>query len=173
MLNEKVQDAFNKQINAEIHSSYLYLSMAAYFESQNLKGMASWMRLQVNEELAHGMKFFDFIHDRGGKVVLATVEGPRIDWDSPVEVFENTYEHECLISGMINNLVSLCMDEKDYAAHAFLQWFVTEQVEEEGVAQEIRDKLRLVGDNAVALFMMDQELGKRMAEVTSANETGA
>jgi len=162
MLNPKIQDAFNKHLNAELYSSYLYLSMTAYFESQNLKGMASWMRIQAQEELQHALKFFDFIHERGGNVLLAPVEGPKTDWSSPLAVFEATYEHECKVTGLINNLVSLCISEKDHAANTFLQWFVTEQVEEEAASQEVRDKLRLVSDNAVALFMMDQELAKRV-----------
>ena len=161
MFNPKVQDAFNKHLNAETYSFYLYLSMAAYFEAQNLKGMASWMRFQAQEELQHAMKFFDFINERGGVVQLAAVEGPKVDWNSSLEVFQDTYDHECLVSGLINKLVTLCNTEEDYAAAAFLQWFVTEQVEEEAIAQEIRDKLKLAGDNAVALFMMDDQLGKR------------
>ncbi len=172
MLNPKIQDAMNKHLNAEIYSSYLYLSMEASLESQNLKGMARWMRLQAQEELQHSIKFFDFIHGRGGKVLLTTVEGPKVEWDSPLKVFEDVYKHECMVTGLINNLVSLCLSEQDHATHTFLQWFVTEQVEEESVAQEIRDKLRLVNDHAVALFMMDQELGKRMAEELPAGGAG-
>jgi ferritin len=161
MMNQKMQDAFNGQVNAELYSSYLYLSMAAYFESVNLKGMAHWMRIQGQEELQHALKFFDFINERGGRVLLASVEGPKTEWGSPLDVFEETCRHESHVTGLINNLVDMSLNEKDHAANTFLQWFVTEQVEEEATAQEIRDKLKLVRDNPVALYMIDQELSKR------------
>lgn len=163
MFNRKMQDAFNQQINAELFSSYLYLSMAAHFESQNLKGMAHWMRQQAQEEHMHAMKFFDFINERGGRVVLTQIEAPKTEWKSPLEVFEETCEHESKVTGLIHDLVDLSLAEKDHAAHTFLQWFVNEQVEEEAAAQEIRDKMKLIGDNTVALFMVDQELGQRPA----------
>lgn len=167
MLNQKIQDAFNKQLNAELFSSYLYVSMAAYFESQNLKGMAHWMRLQAQEENMHGMKFFDFINERGGKVVLAQIDAPKVEWSSPREVFEDTCQHERKVTSLINELVDLSVSERDHAANAFLQWFVTEQVEEEASAQEIRDKLELAGDNGAVLFMIDQELGQRALAPTA------
>ena len=162
-MNQKVQDAFNAQLNAELFSSYLYLSMAAHFEAQNLKGMAHWMRLQAQEENMHAMKFFDFILERGGNVVLTRIEGPQTEWRSPLDVFEDTCKHESKVTGLIHDLVDLSLSEKDHAANTFLQWFVTEQVEEEAAAQEVRDKLRLVSDNPVALFMIDQELGRRVS----------
>jgi ferritin len=168
MLGNKIQDAFNKQLNAELFSSYLYLSMSAHFESQNLKGMARWMRLQAQEELQHALKFLDFINERGGRVLLAAVEGPKTEWGSPLEVFEETSKHESKVTGLINDLVALSFSEKDHASSTFLQWFVTEQVEEEASAQEFRDKLKLVGDNPVALFMIDQELGQRTPPATTA-----
>ena len=161
MLNRKIQDAFNKQLNAEMFSSYLYLSMAAYFESQNLKGMAHWMRLQAQEEHAHAMKFLDFINERGGRVLLTTVEGPKTEWESPLAVFEDSYKHECMVTGLINDLMELSIGEKDHAANVFLQWFITEQVEEEASVQEIRDNLNSVGDNGALLFMIDQGLSGR------------
>ena len=161
MFNPRIQDAFNRQLNAELFSSYLYLSMSACFESQNLKGMAHWMRIQVQEELQHAMKFLDFINDRGGRVLLTAVEGPRTEWSSPLEAFQDTCEHESKVTGLINDLVDLSIKEKDHAANTFLQWFVTEQVEEEASAREIADKLKLAGDNSVALLMIDQELGRR------------
>ena len=167
-MHPKIQDAFNEQLNAELFSSYLYLSMSAYFESQNLKGMASWMRLQAQEEHQHAMKFFDFINERGGKVALAKVKEPKTEWSSPLEAFEDTCKHESKVTGLINNLAELSLTERDHAANAFLQWFITEQVEEEATAQEIRDKLRLVSDNTVALFMIDQELGRRMTPAAPA-----
>jgi ferritin len=162
MMNPKIQGAFNEQLNAELFSSYLYLSMSAYFTSQNLKGMAHWMQMQAQEEHMHAMKFFDFINERGAKVALAHIDAPKTDWSSPLEAFEDTCKHESKVTGLINDLVDLSLSEKDHAANGFLQWFVTEQVEEEATAQEIRDKLKLVSDNPVALFMIDQELGRRV-----------
>ena len=158
MLNPKIQDAFDQQLNAEMFSSYLYLSMAAYFESHNLKGMAHWMRIQVQEETMHAMKFFDFINERGGKVTLTQIDAPQTEWRSPLDVFEDTCQHESKVTGLINDLVDLSLSEKDHATNTFLQWFVTEQVEEEATAQEVRDKLKFVSDNPVALLMIDQEL---------------
>ena len=162
MLNDKIQKAFNGQLNAELFSSYLYLSMSAYFESQNFKGMARWMRLQAEEEDLHAMKFFDFINERGGKVILSQIEAPKTEWSSPLEAFEDACRHESKITGLIHDLADLSAGEKDHAANVFLQWFVTEQVEEEATVQEIRDKLKLIGDSPVALFMIDEELGRRV-----------
>jgi ferritin len=162
MLDSKIQDALNKHLNAEFFSSYLYLSMSSYFESRNLKGMAHWMQIQTKEELHHAMKFLDFIHERGGRVHLMQVEGPKTEWSSPLDVLEEACAHESKITGLINELVELSMSKKDHAASTFLQWFVTEQVEEEATVREIADKLRLVGDNTVALFMIDKELGDRV-----------
>jgi len=161
VLNPKIQDAFNKQVNAELHSSYLYLSMSAYFESKNLPGMGNWMRIQAQEELGHAMKFFDFINERNGRVTLTRIDAPQTEWDSPSDAFQYTYEHECKVTGLINGLVDLALSEKDHAANAFLQWFVTEQVEEESTALAIVDQLKMVGDNSVALLMVDQQLGQR------------
>jgi ferritin len=163
MFNQKIQDAFNKQVNAELYSSYLYLSMAAYFESKNLKGMAHWMRVQAQEENMHAMKFFDFINERGGRVVLTQIQAPPTEWKSPLEVFEETCEHESKVTGLIHNLADLSLAEKDHAAHTFLQWFVNEQVEEEATAQEITGTIRMVSDNAAALYMIDQQLSQRAA----------
>ena len=166
MSNPKIQDALNKQLNAELYSSYLYLSMAAYLESQNLKGMAHWMRIQAQEENLHAMKFFDFINERGGKVVLTQIDAPKTEWSSPLDVFEDTCKHESKVTGLINELVDLSLSEKDHAANAFLQWFVTEQVEEEASVQEIAGKLKLVGDRGGMLFMLDRELGQRTPPAT-------
>jgi ferritin len=161
MLNPKIQAALNSQINAELYSSYLYLSMSAYFDSQNLAGMANWMRIQAQEELTHAMKFFDFVNERGGRVLLTQVEGPKTEWSSPLDVFEETLAHERKVTALINDLVDLSLGEKDHAANTFLQWFVTEQVEEEATAEAILEKLKLVGDDGVAIFMLDGELGQR------------
>jgi ferritin len=161
MLSQKVQDAFNKQINAELFSGYLYLSMAAYFEAKDLKGMANWMTIQAGEERAHAMRFYDFINDRGGRVLLTQIEAPKTEWKSPLEVFEDAYKHEIKITGMINELFTLVAIEKDGAGHDFLEWFCREQVEEEANAQLIVAQLKLVGDNGLGLYMLDQQLGQR------------
>lgn len=163
MLDSKIQDAFNKQLNVELFSSYLYLSMAAYFESQNLKGMAGWMRAQAGEENEHAMKFFGYINDRGGRVLLAKIDEPTTEWASQLVVFEDACKHEGKVTERINKLVELSAEERDYASNTFLQWFVTEQVEEEATVKEIRDKLKMAGDNPVALIMIDRELGMRSA----------
>lgn len=170
-MDRKIQDAFNEQLNAELYAAYLYLSMSAYFESQNFKGIAHWMRTQAQEELLHAMKFFDFLNERGARVLLAKVKEPKTEWSSPLDAFEDTCEHESKVTSLIHGLVELSLSEKDHAANTFLQWFVTEQVEEEATAQEIRDKLKFVKDNAVALFMIDQELGQRTPPAAGA--TGA
>ena len=169
MLKPKIQDAFNQQINAELFSSYLYLSMSAYFESRNLKGMANWMRIQAQEENLHALKFFDFIHERGGQAVLTQIDAPQVEWNSPAAAFEAAHQHECKISGLINGLVDLALSEKDHAANAFLQWFVTEQVEEEATVHEISEQLKLAGDQGGILFMLDRELGRRAAPVAQAS----
>jgi ferritin len=163
MLSQKLQDAFNKQINAELYSSYLYLSMAAYFESKDLKGMAHWMTIQAGEERAHAMRIFDWVNDRSGRVLLTPIEGPKTEWKSPLEAFEDAYKHEIKITAMINELFTLVAIEKDGAGHDFLEWFCREQVEEEANAQLIVAQLKLVGDNGLGLYMLDQQLGQRAA----------
>ena len=165
MLNPKIQDAFNKQINAELFSSYLYLSMAGYFESESFKGMAHWMRIQAAEENQHAMRIFDRINDRSGRVTLTEIEAPKTQWNSPLDAFQDAYKHELKISGMLNDLMNLAAVEKDGASHDFLEWFVREQVEEEAAAQLIVDQLKLVGDHGVGLYLIDQQLGQRTAAV--------
>jgi ferritin len=161
MIDGKTQEALNKHANAEFYSSYLYLSMSAYFQSLNLAGFASWMRVQAREELAHAMKFYDHIIERGGRVSLQAVEAPQFQWDSPLAAFEDAYRHEQKVTGLINQLVDGAVKTKDHATNAFLQWFVSEQVEEEASVDAIVQKLRLVGAAAGGLFMIDHELGKR------------
>lgn len=161
MISDKMQEAFNKQINAEFYSSYLYLSMSAYFESINLPGFANWMRCQAQEELVHAMKFYNFMNDRGGRVALASVEGPPVNWESPLLAFQDAYAHEQKVTALINSLVDLATTEKDHASTPFLQWFVTEQVEEESSADKVVQQLRLAGDKGSGLFMIDRELGTR------------
>lgn len=162
MMNEKIREAFNKQINAELYSSYLYLSMSAYFEAINLPGFAQWMRCQAQEEIVHAMKFFGFVNERGGTVVLSAIDGPPTSWQSPLNAFEEAYGHEGKVTGMINDLVDLAIQEKDHASNNFLQWFVAEQVEEEGSADGVVQSLKLAGSQGGGLFMIDRELGKRV-----------
>ena len=152
----------NAQLNAELYSSYLYLSMASYFESIDLAGFGHWMRVQAQEELFHGMKFFDYISERGGKVTLSKIDGPATTWKSPSAPFDQAYKHEQKVTGLINELVNLAIKEKDHATNNFLQWFVKEQVEEEASASEIVQKLKLIGGKGNGLFMLDQELSQRL-----------
>ncbi len=161
MLTEKMQKALNGQLNAELYSSYLYLSMNAYFKSVNLDGFANWMYYQAQEELEHSMKFYDFIIQRGGKVVLTQIEAPTTEWDSPLAVFEATLAHEQKVTGLINDLVEIALEEHDHATNIFLQWFVSEQVEEEESVSGVLEQLKLMGDAKGGLFMIDRELAKR------------
>ncbi|MBN2474951.1 MAG: ferritin [Pirellulales bacterium] len=161
MLSPRMQAALNKQVNAELFSSYLYLSMSAYFESTSMAGMAQWVRIQAQEELGHAMKFYDYINERNGRVALAQIESPKTEWKSPLDVFEDIYAHEQKVTALIHGLVDLAIAEKDHATETFLQWFVTEQVEEESAAATLVDRLKLVGDNGVAHFMLDGQLGQR------------
>lgn len=162
MLSEKMQDALNGQLNAELYSAYLYVSMAAYFESANLPGFANWMRVQAQEEVAHTDKFYTYINERGGRVILRPIDGPPAEWDSPLAVFEAAYAHEQKVTGLISDLVNLAASESDHATNIFLQWFVTEQVEEEASADEVVQKLKLVGDAKGGLYMLDREMGQRV-----------
>ncbi len=161
MLSKEMEEAINKQINAEIYSSYLYLSMCSYFESIGLAGSASWMRQQAQEEMFHAMKMFDYVNERGGRVVLQAVEQPQTEWTSASDVFRNVLAHEQKVTGLIYDLVNLALDERDHATNIFLQWFVSEQVEEEASAGDIVNKLKLIGNDANGLFMLDRELGQR------------
>jgi len=170
MLNKKIEAAFNDQMNAEMYSAYLYLSMSAYFESAGMAGFANWMRVQAQEEMSHAMKFFGHINERGGRVTLKAIEGPQTDWDSAVAVFKHVYEHEQKVTGLINGLMDLAIAEKDHASRGFLQWFVDEQVEEEDSASAVLDRLRLIGDSGNGLFMMDRELGQRVFTPPAASE---
>jgi ferritin len=161
MIGKKMQDALNDQINAELYSAYIYLAMAAYFESENLAGCAAWMRVQVQEETAHAMKIFDFVNERGGRVVLKAIDEPAKEWKTPLAAFKAAYEHEQYITGRINDLVDLAIKEKDHATNAFLQWFVNEQVEEETSVDNIVQRFKMAEKAPGALFMMDRELGQR------------
>jgi ferritin len=162
MLQSKIEKALNMQINAELWSAYLYLSMSAYFESISLSGFANWMRVQAQEEVTHAMKLYDYIVDRGGRVTVTGIDAPPTKWKSPLHAFEETYKHEQKVTGLINDLVDLAKSENDHATLNMLQWFVDEQVEEEASADEIVQKLKLVGKEGSGLFMIDRELGQRM-----------
>ena len=171
MLKDPVEEALNDQINAELYSEYLYLSMAAYYEEEGLAGFASWMRAQADEERAHAMRIYDFVIERDGRVRLDSVDSPPTEWDSPLDAFESAYEHEVEISEMIDDLVSLAREENDNATENMLQWFVAEQVEEEATAQDIVDKLRYVGEDGTGILMVDQELGQRGGDAGGAETT--
>ena len=162
MLSKKIEKALNDQINAELYSAYLYLSMASYFESANLKGMGNWMRVQNQEETMHAMKLFDYVIEKGGKVSLQPIEGPQTTWKSPLAVFEAAYGHEQKVTALINRLMDLAIKEGDHATNITLQWFVTEQVEEEASADEIVQKLKLMANASGGLFMLDRELAQRV-----------
>jgi ferritin len=162
MLNKKIEDALNKQINAELYSSYLYLSMQAYFESENLGGFANWMGVQMQEELSHALKIFNFVNERSGRVLLKAIDQPQTEWKSPLDVFDETLKHEQKVTGMINKLTDLAISEKDHATASFLKWFVDEQVEEEASANKILQQLVMIKGSTGGLFMLDKELGKRI-----------
>ncbi len=161
MLKSKLEKAINKQINAELWSAYLYLSMSAYFESINLGGFAHWMKVQAQEELSHAMKFYDHVIERRGRVSVAAITAPPISWKSPLNAFEEAFKHEQKVTGMIDELANIAVAEKDHATANMLQWFVNEQVEEESSADHIVQKLNQIGTNTGGLFMLDHELGQR------------
>ena len=160
-LSKKMQDALNEQIKEEMASAYIYLSMAAYCESINLPGFAHWMRAQSNEELEHAMKFYSYIHDRGGRVTLQALDQPPVEFQGPIHVFQKTLTHEQYITGRIHELYGLAVEENDYASLSVLQWFVDEQVEEEKTAGEILDMLNMIGDSSQGLIMLDRQLASR------------
>ena len=162
MANDKMIKALNDQINKEMFSSYLYLSMSAYFSGINLSGFANWMYVQSQEETFHAMKIYRYIIERGGKVELGAIEKPQIDWTSPLDAFGAAYEHEQFISDSINKLVDLAMEIRDHATNNFLQWFVKEQVEEEAAADEIVQQLKMMKQHGGNLMMFDRELGSRV-----------
>lgn len=170
MLSKKMEKAINDQINAELYSSYLYLSMSAFFEEQNLPGSAAWMRAQAQEELVHAMKFFSWINERRGRVTLAAIEKPGFEWGSPLEAFEASFKHEQYISSRINDLVALAIEEKDFATRNMLNWFVDEQVEEESSVDAVLQQLRMVSDSKHGLYMLDRELGGRQAGTSTEEE---
>lgn len=162
MLKKKIQKALTRQINEEMYSGYLYLSMESYFRSISLSGFASWMRVQVQEELYHGMRFYDFVHERGGRVILDTIQQPDSEWATPLAAFEQIMIHEEKVTALINALMDLAITEQDHATKIFLQWFVSEQVEEESSVGDVLNKLRLIQNDSSGLFMLDAEMAKRV-----------
>jgi ferritin len=161
MLSKKIENAINKQINAELWSAYLYLSMSAHFESINLGGFANWMRVQAQEELGHAMKFYHHVIERRGRVTVTAIAAPSISWKSPLNAFEDAFKHEQKVTGMINDLANMAVGEKDHATANMLQWFIDEQVEEESSTDAIVQKLKMIGTNTGGLYMLDHELAQR------------
>lgn len=161
MLGKKMLKEINLQINKELYSAYLYLSMAAWFEDANLKGFANWMKVQFQEEQFHALKFFDYVMERGSQVKLEAIEAPETKWENPAAAFKQVLEHEQYVTSRIHGLVKLAREENDYASEAFLQWFVTEQVEEEANAVELLEKLKMIGERGSGLLMLDHKLAAR------------
>ncbi len=162
MINKKIEQAFNKQINAETYSAYLYWSMSAALEKMNLSGFANWMRVQAQEEMVHASIFYKHIIERDGTVKLTAIDAPPVKWDSVKAVFEAALKHERLVTGLINDLVDLALQEKDHAANMFLRWFVNEQIEEEKNAADILGQLAIAGDTAGGLYLLDKEKATRV-----------
>ncbi|MFQ5512539.1 MAG: ferritin [Candidatus Krumholzibacteriia bacterium] len=161
MLPKSIEKAMNQQMNQELHSSYVYLSMSAYFDRLNLDGFAHWMRLQAQEELGHSIKLFDYVLEREGGVDLTEVAAPAAEWNSPLSACEEALKHEKENTKQINALMNLAFEENDHATRVFLQWFVEEQVEEEASATRLAEKVKLIKEDNGAMFILDQELGKR------------
>jgi ferritin len=161
MIKQTLQDAINEQINKEIFSEYYYLSMVAYFESEDLPGFAQFFKVQVEEERFHGMKFFDYLNERGGKVILKGIENPKTDFESPLQVFELAYKHEQYVTELINNLMDIAIKENDHALQSFLQWFIDEQVEEEASMSKYVNQLKRMNGNGHGIIMIDRELAQR------------
>lgn len=161
MINSKIVAALNDQLNLEYYSAYSYLAMSAYFLTQNLNGFAHWMRVQAQEELAHGMKIYDFLDDREAEIRFRALDAPKQNWDGPLDVFEDSLAHEQKVSQSIYNIADLALSERDHATHTFLQWFIEEQVEEEAAVKELIDTLKLVGAEGNGLFLLDRDLAQR------------
>jgi ferritin len=161
MISQALQEAINQQITHELYSAHLYLSMSAYFACNTFPGMAKWMRVQAAEETTHALKFFDYVNDRSGRVVMGAIGQPPTEFESPLDVFQKALEHERKVTGLINNLYALALKENDYATQVMLQWFVNEQVEEEKNATEIVEQLRRLGPSTGGLIHYDRQLGKR------------
>ncbi len=168
MLSEKMQSELNEQVNKEFYSAYLYLAMSAYCTKIGLPGFANWMRLQYEEENMHVTKMYDYILDQGGEIHLKNIEEPPTEYGSPLDIFEKTLEHEQFITRSIHDLMGLAIEERDYATQTFLQWYVSEQVEEEANVNDVLNPLRMVGSDKGGLMMIDQNLGRRAAPAPAA-----
>jgi len=162
MINENVAKVLNEQVNKEFYSAYLYLAMSAYFSDLGLLGFANWMRIQAQEEQAHAMLMYDFLVSRGEKVILTSIAAPSTDWKNTLEVMEEVLVHEVYVTGLINNIISVAEEVKDRATMSYFNWFVDEQVEEESNAQDIISKLKLIGDDKSALYLLDKDLSARV-----------
>lgn len=164
MLSDTLQTALNEQVTAEMESFYVYLGMAAYFDSLNLSGFAHWMHMQAEEERNHAMRFYTYLYDRGARVELLPIDAPPAEWDSPLAVFQDALDHERKISAMIHDLMNLAIEAKDHPTQAFLHWFVNEQVEEEAAADDIVQRLKFIGDEKMGIYMIDQEMAQRQPD---------
>ena len=162
MLNERMNAALNEQVNAEMYSAYLYLSMQAYFQKLNLNGFVNWMNIQIQEEMAHARGLYDYIQERDGEIVLEAIKKPDLKWNSPLQVFEDVLKHEQYVTSLINELADIADETKDRAAALFLQWYIKEQVEEEASASSVLETLRMIKSDANALLLLDRELSQRV-----------
>ena len=160
-ISKTMNDAINQQVNRELFSAYLYLAMGAYFDAQNLSGFATWMKLQAKEEQEHAQRFYDYVYSRGGQITYKEIETPQSEWKSPLDVFKDVLNHEQKVTEMINNLLVIARNEKDYATESMLKWFIDEQVEEEESAMNVIQKLEEIGANKIGIMMMDGKLGAR------------
>lgn len=161
MISKKLEAAINEQINAELWSAYLYLSMGMNFEAKGLPGVANWFKIQFKEEQDHAEIFINYLNSRGGRVILKPIKEVEIEWSTPLEAYKDTLKHERVVTSLINNLYFLAEEERDPATRSMLQWFIDEQVEEEDSAQQLIDKFTLIGDNGYGLYVVDQELASR------------
>lgn len=171
MISPTIEKALNDQLNFELYSSYIYLSMAAYFESTDLTGCAQWMKSQTIEEVVHSQKFYGYINERGGRVKLAAINAPKTEWNSPLEAFEEALSHEREVTRRINAIMDMAIAEKDHATQIFLQWFITEQVEEEASVNAVVQRMKLASQSPGGLFMVDKELGSRPINLTALEES--
>ena len=170
MISKKMEAALNEQLNKEMYSAYLYMSMSAYSTHIGLKGFANWFMVQYQEEMMHAMKFYNYINDQGGRVMLIAIDAPPTAFESPLDMFEKTLKHEQFVTKRINDLVDLAIKEKDHATNIFLQWFITEQIEEEANDNDVIAKLKLVGKKGDALLMVDKELSMRVFTPPAASQ---
>ncbi len=172
MDSKKMEEALNDQINYELLSAYLYMSMSNYSSRNGLRGFTKWFMAQYHEEMLHAMKIYEFVQRRGGTVVLKEIPAPEHEWDGPLDLFEKTLIHEKSVTKRINNLIDIALEERDHASHIFLQWFISEQVEEEENDNDIIAQLKLIGDDTSALLTFDKELGARAVTVPTVFTNG-